>query len=126
MPRTAVLIDNMYLQHVALAYGLGDLDVRLFSLSLLEKDEELFRTYVFDALPYLPPNPSPEQVQRRDNKYQYLDCLKYLDRVTVELGYVKPKSTICRECKKLIKSCPEKREIQKGQLVACQLKKTIT
>lgn len=100
MTRAAVLIDGMYLQHICNAFGIDKINIPSFSQSLLENDEKLFRTYVFDALPYLPKeNVTPEQQERRDNKYRYLDMLKYEERVTVEEGYVKPKKWFCRECK---------------------------
>ena len=97
----AVLIDNMYVQHVASAFGFGvdyPLDIKKFSLSLLEKDEELYEIYVFDSLPFLPKKPTAGENERHEKKYKYLDGLKYLDRVKVEEGYVKPKKWICKEC----------------------------
>ena len=91
----------MYLQHICNAFGVDKINIPRFSQLLLENDEKLFRTYVFDALPYLPKeNATPEQQERRDRKYRYLDMLKYTDRVTVEEGYVKPKRWFCRECKR--------------------------
>lgn len=97
--RVAILIDNMNLEALCRAYGVFKLDMQKFSQMLLDKDEELFRTYVFDALPYVPQvGATPEQVQRRDNKYHYLDKLQYLDKITVDKGEVRPKPTVCRKC----------------------------
>ena len=95
----AILIDNMYLQHVASTLGIDyPLDIQKFSLSLLEKDEELYEIYVFDSLPFLSEKPTAKEKLRHEKKYKYLDGLKYLDRVRVEEGYVKPKKWTCKEC----------------------------
>lgn len=56
-------------------------------------------TYIFDALPYVPRyNATQEQKDRRDGKKKYLEALNYYERITVELGDVRPKRTTCFNC----------------------------
>ena len=108
MKSVAVLIDNMYLENLGKAYGVPKIDIEKFGNHLLEKDEERHRTYVFDALPYVAQEKDDlteeqrlridEQKIRRNEKYRYLDRLKYLDRVAVEYGEVRAKSTTCYRC----------------------------
>lgn len=95
----AILVDNMYLQELARAYSVPKIDLLKFSENLLEKDEKRYRTYVFDALPYVPENgATQDQIDRKDGKRRYLDRLMYMDRMSVELGEVRPKPTNCRAC----------------------------
>lgn len=98
--KTAILIDNMYLEHIARAYALERrLDYTKLPRILLREGEVHHRTYVFDALPFVPDNPEAGQIERRDNKKQFLDKLQYLERIAVELGEVRPKFTKCQRCK---------------------------
>lgn len=97
--KSAILIDNMYLEHICSAYGLERLDYTKLPKILLRDGEEHFRTFIFDALPFVPDNPQQEQIDRKNNKKQFLDKLQYLERIAVELGKVRPKSTICFKCK---------------------------
>lgn len=97
--RVAILVDNMYLEHVASAYGVHKLDMTKIPKVLLKDGEEHFRTFVFDALPFVPQNgATPEQIERKNGKKKYLDKLQYLERITVEQGKVKPKSWKCPGC----------------------------
>ena len=98
MGKVAILIDNMYLQHIQDEFKTGQVDITKIPKVLLRDGEEHHRTWVFDALPYVPPNPTPEQITRKNNKHQYLDALQYKERITVEQGMVRPKATTCRKC----------------------------
>jgi uncharacterized LabA/DUF88 family protein len=98
MVRAAILVDNMYLEHVGDIFGVGRVDIDLLPKLLLKADEQHHRTYVFDALPWVPPDPTQEQITRKDEKHRYLQALEYKERVTVERGYVQPKPTHCRKC----------------------------
>jgi len=97
---TAILIDNMYVQHCAEYFQVGRLDPRKYPTMLLHSNEEHYMTYIFDALPFVPKeNPTERQLQLRANKKSYLDALEYYERIKVELGYVRPKFTTCFNCK---------------------------
>jgi len=98
MTQAAVLIDNMYLQNMSDFFNIHKIDIPKFSRHLLNEDETLFRTFVFDALPYIPNEPTPEQLQRKKDKADYFNRLKYFDRVVVEEGYVKGKDVKCPSC----------------------------
>jgi len=97
---TAILIDNMYIQNAANVFGLGRLDPRKYPKALLRTPpEEHYHTFIFDALPYAPRyNATQEQIDRRNKKRAYLEALKYCERVSVELGDVRPKHTQCPHC----------------------------
>lgn len=96
---TAILIDNMYFQHICSAYGCERVDYTKIPEILLRTGEEHFRTFVFDALPFVPENPQAGQEERKANKKSFLDKLQYLERIAVELGEVRPKFTKCFKCK---------------------------
>jgi len=96
---TAILIDNMYMEHATSAFGMDRLDPRKFPQMLLRENEEHYMTYIFDALPFVPrESPTQRQIELRRGKKSYLDALQYYERIAVELGYVKPKLTTCHKC----------------------------
>jgi len=96
---TAILIDNMFVQHCADFFGVGRLDPRKFPTMLLRPMENHYMTYIFDALPFVPrENATQRQVNLRSAKKTYLDALQYYERIKVELGYVRPKRTTCHNC----------------------------
>ena len=97
----AILVDNMYLQHASDVFKVGRLDPQKFpEVFLRTPPEKHFMTYIFDALPYVPRyGATQEQKDRRDNKETYFEALEYTERITVELGDVRPKRTICYKCK---------------------------
>jgi len=97
---TAILIDNMYVQHCANFFGVGRLDPRKFPDMLLRENERHHMTYIFDALPFIPSeNPTSRQLELHRGKKVYFDALQYYERIKVELGYVRPKRTKCHKCK---------------------------
>lgn len=97
---TAILIDNMYFEHICSAYGCERVDYTKIPDILLRNGEKHFRTFVFDALPFVPDyNALDEQKMRKANKKSFLDKLQYLERIAVELGEVRPKRTKCYNCK---------------------------
>jgi uncharacterized LabA/DUF88 family protein len=85
----------MYLNNVAKVFGVGDLDPKLFPDVLLREGEIHYITYIFDALPYIPPG---GDFSRKEAKSRYLEAIQYIEHVTVEQGYVAPKSSKCRSC----------------------------
>jgi len=96
--RVAVLVDAMYLQKVCSAFGVDPFDVQKIPPAVLRAGEETTRTYVFDALPFLPENATSDQRDQRTAKRRFFDYLRLLEHVTVEEGHVQPKPTVCRRC----------------------------
>jgi uncharacterized LabA/DUF88 family protein len=97
---TAILVDNMYLQNAARVFGIEQLDPRKFPKAFLRSPpEEHFRTYIFDALPFVPKfNATSEQLEYRKKKKGYLDAIQYAERISVLLGDVRPKQSTCPKC----------------------------
>ena len=90
--KSAILVDNMYLQNLKDEYGVDTLDPRLYPAHLLRPGEEHFMTYIFDAEPYVPKDGATvEQLENRRRKREYFEAIQMLERVKVELGYVVPK-----------------------------------
>ncbi len=101
MVSTAILIDNMYLENAINTLGLGKIDAQKYPEIFLRADEKHYMTYIFDALPFVPrENATDRQKELRNGKKAYLDALEYYERLRVELGYVKPKMSICHDCGK--------------------------
>ena len=97
--KTAILVDNMYLQNLKDEFSLGTLDPRLYPAHLLRPGEEHFMTYIFDAEPYVPKDGATvEQLENRRRKREYFEAIQMLERVKVELGYVVPKPGMCPRC----------------------------
>ena len=91
----------MYLENAAGAFGFEKVDIKKLPSILLKPEEKLFRIYVFDALPYLPRyNATQNQKENHRRKQNYLEAIKYIDRVFVEMGDVRPKYGTCHECYK--------------------------
>jgi uncharacterized LabA/DUF88 family protein len=101
LEKVAILIDGMYVENAARVFGFEKVDVeKLPSILLKPSREELFRIYVFDALPYLPIDATPRQIHNHERKRSYLEGIRYIDRVFVDLGDVRPKYGTCHECNK--------------------------
>lgn len=96
--KTAILVDNMYLQNVVNEYGLSGLKPSLFSTHLLEPGEEHYMTYIFDALPYPIVGATPVQREIQRKKSDYIEAIQYYKRIKVELGYVATKPGRCPRC----------------------------
>lgn len=96
--KVAILVDNMYLEHALFAYNAYPTDLSKLPKIVLDKEEEHYKTYVFDALPWVPENPAPHEIAKRDKKAGYLSMLKYKERIVVEYGHVVPKMKTCQKC----------------------------
>jgi uncharacterized LabA/DUF88 family protein len=96
--KAAILVDNMYFEHALFAYSAYPTDLSKLPKIVLAKEEEHYKTYVFDALPWVPDNPFPDQTEKRDRKAAYLSALKYKERIVVEYGHVVPKMKTCQKC----------------------------
>jgi len=97
--KTAILVDNAYLEKAAILYNAYPVDMTKLPQVVLAKDDEHFKTYVFDALPYLPKeNATPDQKEKHAKKSRYLDALQYKERLTVEQGHVTGKGRQCPKC----------------------------
>jgi len=89
----------MYVQNAADLFGIGRIDPTKYPKMLLRDGEEHFKTYVFDALPFVPRDGATrEQVDRRIGKKLYLEAIQYHDRIAVECGYVRAKIVKCPKC----------------------------
>ncbi len=94
----------MYLATIAGELGIFQLDMVKAPKILLRPEEEHFLTYIFDALPYVPQppldraTPTAQQIKRREDKGRYLEKLQYLEKISVELGQVRPKPKTCPKC----------------------------
>jgi len=98
---TAILVDNMYLLNAAKVFGVEQLDPRKYPETLLrpQPPEEHYRTFIFDALPYVPERGAgPWQLEQYRRKQTYLEAIQYYERIAVELGEVRPKRTHCNRC----------------------------
>jgi uncharacterized LabA/DUF88 family protein len=99
---TAILIDNMYLQNAQRVFQILDpLDPRKFPKAFLrtQPPEEHFRTFIFDALPYLPETgATQQQIDYHNKKRGFLEAIQYYERIDVELGDVRPKHAHCPNC----------------------------
>jgi len=96
MGSAAVLIDGGYFEKVKLSLKSTVVDVVKFSDSICDPCER-FRTYYYDALPWIGVPPKEEDKIRRQNKQRYLDNLKMLHRVEVRLGEVQRKEIKCNK-----------------------------
>ena len=99
MEKVGIVIDNMYLENCASIYQSWPVDIVKLPEILLRPGEEHYKTYIYDALPWVPKNGATnEQLEKLRKKKGYLDRLTYYDRIKVDLGYVRTKSHKCRSC----------------------------
>lgn len=98
MTKVAILVDNMYFEHAATAYNAYPSDLAKLPSIVIGKDEEHYKTYVFDALPWVPDSPAPSDIEKKNKKAGYLSALKYKERIVVEYGHVVPKVRTCPNC----------------------------
>jgi uncharacterized LabA/DUF88 family protein len=97
--KVAILVDGMYLQHACNLFQTGRVDPTKLPEILLRKGETHYRTYWFDALPYVPKvGATKKQVDRKTEKSRYFEALRYKEGIHVEEGYVSPKRTTCLNC----------------------------
>lgn len=118
----------MYLGHIGNNCGIKHLDASKFPDVFLRKGEDHYKTYIFDALPYVPDiNPSEDQKQKKDEKHQYLTRLEYIDRVVVEQGCVRTKRSCCPNCHRQVDTPTQKMVDVKlsVRLVELALSKTV-
>ena len=88
----------MYYEHAATAYDGYPSDISKLPSIVLDKEDEHYKTYVFDALPWVPDVNAPSDIEKRDKKARYLAALKYKERILVEYGHVVPKKKVCPNC----------------------------
>jgi len=99
LTKAAILVDGMYLQHACELFRVGRIDPTKLPKILLRNGETHYRTYWFDALPYVPlTGATPEQMTRKIEKKTYFDALQYKEGIVVEEGVVRPKRAICFKC----------------------------
>lgn len=94
MDRAAVLIDGGYLDKIRLFFKKPSIDMVKFSNNVCDQCDR-FRTYYYDALPWVGQNPNQKDLTRRQTKQKYLDNLKMLHRIEVRLGEVQRKTINC-------------------------------
>lgn len=94
MERAAVLIDGGYFEKVRLSFKKPEIDIIKFCDNIC-KPCERFRTYYYDALPWIGEPPDNKDLERRQTKQGFLDSLNLLHRVEVRLGEVQRKEIKC-------------------------------
>ena len=67
----------MYLENAANHFDVGYTDPRKYPGIFLREDEVHFRTFIFDALPFLPPGATADQRERHEKKQKYLEAIQY-------------------------------------------------
>ncbi|MCZ7383381.1 MAG: NYN domain-containing protein [Candidatus Methanoperedens sp.] len=101
MAKTALLIDGKYFESVKRNFGVGRIDLELLSDNIIKEfniDAERYRTYYYDALPWVGDPPIQEDLDRRAKKQSYLDKLKLLKRFEVRYGRVQRIPARCDNC----------------------------
>jgi len=93
--RLAILIDGNYLQRVASDFFEASVDysvlpnrIREIISSHVPEPLDILRTYFYDALPYMPNNPSAEDAKRRAEKERFFTFLRRLPKYDVREGWV--------------------------------------
>lgn len=91
--KIAVFIDGGYLANVLKRhFGEPRLDYARI-VDWICEDDELFRTYYYDCLPYQSSIPTDEERQMVSRKQRFLTALKRLDRFTVREGRLEYRGT---------------------------------
>lgn len=95
MARLAILIDAAYLERVAKDQFRTGVDytklpdaIRDIVAVQLREPLDVVRTYLYDALPYLPNNPSEEDSKKHADKARFFDFLRNQPRFVVREGWV--------------------------------------
>jgi len=90
----------MYLLNAAKVFGVEQTDPRKYPDVFLraQPPEEHYRTFIFDALPFVPERANRWQLEQYRRKQAYLEAVQYYERIAVELGEVRPKHTRCIRC----------------------------
>lgn len=94
MEKAAVLIDGGYFEKVRLSLNKPEIDIIKFCNNICDPCER-FRTYYYDALPWVGEPPDEKDLKRRQIKQQFLDSLNLLHRIDVRLGEVQRKEIKC-------------------------------
>lgn len=85
--KAVVLIDGGYFGKVREALGRPQIDFVKFSDAICDPFKR-FRTYYYDAPPWMSSPPTQEQKERMARKQRFLDSLSMLPRFEVRLGEV--------------------------------------
>jgi uncharacterized LabA/DUF88 family protein len=92
--KAAILIDGAYLEMLMIKeHNRAQVDYHKLAIGLIKKVArimgthiELLRTYYYHALPWAPPDPTDEELERVNKKRGFFHRLEYLPRFTVKLG----------------------------------------
>ncbi len=101
MIKTALLIDGRYFESVKRNFGVTRINLELLSDNIIREfntEAERFRTYYYDALPWVGDPPEPDDLDRRAKKQSYLDKIKLLKRFEVRYGRVQKTKSRCDNC----------------------------
>ena len=93
--RTFAFCDGQYLSTVIskIVQTQISIDFGLLINHLLRPDEELIRTYYYDALPYLSQTPTPEDTERVTRKNNFFRKLEALEGFEVHQGRTESRGT---------------------------------
>lgn len=85
--RALLIIDGGYLDFIQRHFGSPRIDYGKFAKSICNHfGYELLRCIYFNCLPYLPHNPTPEEVDAYEKKQGFYQRLQKLERFDVKLG----------------------------------------
>lgn len=95
MARLAILIDAAYLERVAKDQFRTRIDytqlpdaIRDIVAAQLREPLDIVRTYLYDALPHLPTDPSEEDSRKHGEKARFFDFLRSQPKFIVREGWV--------------------------------------
>ncbi|MCP4550043.1 MAG: NYN domain-containing protein [bacterium] len=92
--KAAILIDGAYLEMLMIKeHNRAQVDYHKLAMGLIKRVSaiaghrvDLLRTYYYHALPWAPPEPTEEEIERVNKKRGFFHRLEYLPRFTVKLG----------------------------------------
>ena len=87
MDKVAIFIDNAYFKRVLHAFSAHGLAYDKFSRWLCSRtNSELYRTYIYDCMPYQRSPPTAEEKERFSRMDKYIYSLRKQSRTEVRLG----------------------------------------
>lgn len=99
MGKVAVFIDSGYVSKILKSdFGEPSIDYEKVvkeTVSKIDKEVNLLKTYFYDCPPYQSDNPTPEERKRFANKEKFFTALESIPRFTVRKGKLAKRGTDC-------------------------------